>query len=34
MICLRTLLRIYEKKSNQKKFKNKKFFWLSELPKE
>jgi hypothetical protein len=25
MICLRTLLRIYEKKSNPKKLKNKKF---------
>jgi hypothetical protein len=27
MICLRTLLRTYEKKSNPKKLKNKKFFW-------
>jgi hypothetical protein len=26
MIWLRTLLRIHEKKSNQKKLKNKKFF--------
>jgi hypothetical protein len=26
MICLGTLLRIYEKKSNPKKLKNKKFF--------
>jgi hypothetical protein len=26
MICIRTLLRIYEKKSNSKKLKNKKFF--------
>jgi hypothetical protein len=34
MICLRTLLRIYEKKSNPKKLKNKKFFWLLDLPKE
>jgi hypothetical protein len=32
MTCLRTLLRIYEKKSNPKKLKNKKFFWLPELP--
>jgi hypothetical protein len=32
MICLKTLLRIYEKKSNPKKFKNKKFFWLPALP--
>jgi hypothetical protein len=30
MICLRTLLRIYDKKSNPKKFKNKKVFWLPE----
>jgi hypothetical protein len=34
MICLRTLLRIYEKESNPKKLKNKKFFWLFELPEE
>jgi hypothetical protein len=34
MICLRTLLRIYEKKSNPKKLKNKKFFWLPNLPEE
>jgi hypothetical protein len=26
MICLRTLLRVYGKKSNPKKLKNKKFF--------
>jgi hypothetical protein len=32
MICLRTLLRIYEKKSNPKKFKNKKFFGYRKLP--
>jgi hypothetical protein len=34
MICLGSLLRIYEKKSNPKKFKNKKFFWLLDLPQE
>jgi hypothetical protein len=28
MICLRTLLRIYEKESNPKKLKTKKVFWL------
>jgi hypothetical protein len=32
MICLRTLLRIYGKKSNPKKFKNKKFFSYPKLP--
>jgi hypothetical protein len=32
MICLRTLLRIYEKKSNPKKLKNKKFFGCPKLP--
>jgi hypothetical protein len=31
MICLRTLLRIYEKKSNPKKLKNRKFFWVPEF---
>jgi hypothetical protein len=31
MICLRTLLRIYEKKSNPKKFKNKKCFGCPQL---
>jgi hypothetical protein len=34
MICLRTLSRIYEKKSNRKKLKYKKFFWLPDLPEE
>jgi hypothetical protein len=32
MICLRTLLRIYEKKSNPKKIKNKKFFGCPKQP--
>jgi hypothetical protein len=32
MICLRTLLRIYEKKSNPKKLKTKKFFGCLKLP--
>jgi hypothetical protein len=32
MICLRIFLRIYEKKSNPKKFKNKKFFGCPKLP--
>jgi hypothetical protein len=32
MICLRTSLRIYEKKSNPKKLKNKKIFGCSKLP--
>jgi hypothetical protein len=32
IICLRTLLRIYEKKSNPKKLKNKKFFGCSSCP--
>jgi hypothetical protein len=32
MICLRTLLRIYEKKSNPKKLKTKKFFGCPKLP--
>jgi hypothetical protein len=32
MICLRTLLRIYENKSNPKKSKNKKFFGCPKLP--
>jgi hypothetical protein len=32
MICLRTLLRIYKKKSNPKKFKTKKFFGCPKLP--
>jgi hypothetical protein len=33
MICLRTLLRIYKKKSNLKKFKNKKYFGCPSCPK-
>jgi hypothetical protein len=33
MICLRTLLRIYGKKSNSKKLKNKKFFGCLSCPK-
>jgi hypothetical protein len=33
MICLRNLLRIYEK-SNPKRLKNETFFWLPELPEE
>jgi hypothetical protein len=33
IICLRTLLRIYKKKSNLEKFKNKKIFGLPKLPK-
>jgi hypothetical protein len=32
MICLRTLLRIYEKESNPKKLKDKKFFGYPKLP--
>jgi hypothetical protein len=32
MISLRTLLRIYEKESNPKKFKNKKFFGCPSCP--
>jgi glutaredoxin-related protein len=32
MICLRTFLRIYEKKSNTEKLKNKKFFGYPKLP--
>jgi hypothetical protein len=34
MICLRTLLRIYEKNSNPKKLKNKNKNWLPKLPQE
>jgi hypothetical protein len=34
MICLRTLLRMYEKKSNPKELKNKNKNWLPELPEE
>jgi hypothetical protein len=33
MVCLRTLLRIYEKSYNSKKFKNKKFFGCPSCPK-
>jgi hypothetical protein len=33
MICLGTLLRIYEKNSNSEKLKNKKFFGCSSYPK-
>jgi hypothetical protein len=33
MICLRALLRIYEKKSNSEKLKNKKFFGCPSCPK-
>jgi hypothetical protein len=33
IIFLRTLLRIYEKKSNSKKLKNKKFFGCPSCPK-
>jgi hypothetical protein len=33
MVCLRTLLRIYEKKSNPKKLKNKKSFGCPSYPK-
>jgi hypothetical protein len=32
MICLRTLLKIYEKKSNPKNFKKKKLFGCPKLP--
>jgi hypothetical protein len=32
MICLRTLLRIYEKKCTPKKLKTKKFFGYPKLP--
>jgi hypothetical protein len=32
MICLRTLLRIYEKKSNPKKLKDKKFLAARSCP--
>jgi hypothetical protein len=32
MICLRTLLRIYEKKSNPKNLKNKMFFGCPNYP--
>jgi hypothetical protein len=32
MICLKTLLRIYGKKSNPKKFKNKKFLAAQSCP--
>jgi hypothetical protein len=33
MICLRTFFRIYEKKSNSKMLKNKKFFGCPSCPK-